>query len=120
MAALISNMVGDTTNGAAAKANRKARGSATASSARRSAVGQRSSVESKFGTRAGNIAKQQAVLRDRGSTPEQRAIATRKITLNTTIRNQNVGNSFSAVNSRANQARLGSEVLNAINNSLGR
>jgi hypothetical protein len=34
MAALISNMVGDTTNGAAAKANRKARGSATASSAR--------------------------------------------------------------------------------------
>jgi hypothetical protein len=120
MATLISSMVGDTTNGAAAKANRKASGSATASSARRSAVGQRSSVESRFGVRAGNIAKQQAVLRDRGSTPEQRAIATRKLTLNTTIRNQNVGNSFSAVNSRANQARLGSEVLNAINNSLGR
>lgn len=36
MATLISNMVGDTTNGALAKANRKAKGSATASSARRS------------------------------------------------------------------------------------
>lgn len=36
MATLISNMVGDTTNGAAAKANRKAKGSATASTARRS------------------------------------------------------------------------------------
>jgi hypothetical protein len=35
MATLISNMVGDTTNGAAAKANRKSKGSARSSSARR-------------------------------------------------------------------------------------
>ena len=58
-------------------------GGGSSGSARRSAVGQRSSVESKFGARAGNIAKQQAVLRDRGSTPEQRAIAQRKIKANT-------------------------------------
>lgn len=82
MATLISNMVGDTTNGAAAKANRKAKGSARASSARRSAVGQRSSVESRFGGLAGNIARNQAILRDRNSTPDQRAAAQRKITLN--------------------------------------
>jgi hypothetical protein len=58
-------------------------GSATASSARRSAVGQRSSVESKFGAFAANVAKQQAVLKDRNSTPDQREAAKRKLVANT-------------------------------------
>jgi hypothetical protein len=62
---------------------KKGGGSATASSARRSAVGQRSSVESKFNQGvAQNIAKQQAVLKNKNSTPEQRAVAQRKIKSN--------------------------------------
>ena len=60
----------------------KGGGGSRGGGAKRSAVGQRSSVESRFGARAGNIAKQQAVLRDRNSTPDQRAAAQRKITLN--------------------------------------
>ena len=52
--------------------------------AKRSAVGQRSSVESRFGAvRVGNITKNQAILRDRNSTPEQRARAKRIINNNT-------------------------------------
>lgn len=85
MATLISNMVGDTTNGAAAKANRKSKGSATASSARRSAVGQRSSVADRFGTRAKAVERFQGVLRDRNSTPEERDAAKRIITSNAAL-----------------------------------
>ena len=50
--------------------------------AKRSAAGQRSSVESRFGAQAGNIAKNQAILKDRNSTPDQRAKAKRLIGLN--------------------------------------
>jgi hypothetical protein len=75
------NSDGITLRGGSGKGG-KARGSATASSARRSAVGQRSSVESKFGALAGNIAKNQAILRNPNSTADQRAAAQRKITLN--------------------------------------
>jgi hypothetical protein len=63
-------------------------GSATASSARRSAVGQRSSVESRFGASAGNIAKNQAILRNPNSTAEERAKATRLITANTRVQRE--------------------------------
>jgi hypothetical protein len=58
-------------------------GGGSSGSARRSAVGQRSSVESKFGAFAANVAKQQAVLRDRSSTPDQREAAKRKLVANT-------------------------------------
>jgi hypothetical protein len=128
MATLISNMVGDTTNGAAAKANRKAKGSATASSARRSAVGQRSSVADRFGASQGaNIAKQQAVLRDRNSTPEQRAIAQRKIMVNTRAVTSSIQRdkgsekvtSRFGLQSRAQQRRSAAQEPSVYGNSLG-
>lgn len=102
-------------------------GSATASSARRSAVGQRSSVESKFGASAGNIAKNQAVLKNPNSTPEQREIAIRKIAANTrtvTLSIQrNVGSeqvtSRFGLQSRAQQARSAAQAPSVYGNSLG-
>ena len=57
--------------------------SSTSTPSARTARSQKSSVESKFlPGQAANIAKSQAVLRDKNSTPEQRAIAVRKITAN--------------------------------------
>jgi hypothetical protein len=50
--------------------------------AKRSAVGQRSSVESKFGASAGNIAKNQAILKNPNSTQQERGKAKRLITVN--------------------------------------
>ena len=102
-------------------------GSATASSARRSAVGQRSSVESKFGARAGNIAKNQAILKNPSSTPEQRAIATRKIMANTRTATgsiqRNVGSdqvtSRFGLQSRAQQARSAAQAPSVYGRSLG-
>ena len=85
MAALACNMTGDTTNGADAKANRKAKGSATASQAKRSAVGQRSSVQERFGTRAKAVERFQGVLRDKNSTPEERDAAKRIIASNAAL-----------------------------------
>lgn len=67
------------------KANRKAKGSATASSAKRSAVGQRSSVESRFGMRAKGVEKAQKVLKDKNSTFEQRQGAKRIISSNAAL-----------------------------------
>lgn len=52
------------------------------SPAKRSAVGQRSSVESRFGAVAGNIAKNQAILRNPNSTQQERDKAKRLITRN--------------------------------------
>ena len=60
-------------------------GGGSSGSARRSAVGQRSSVESKFGASAANIAKNQAILRNPNSTQQERAKATRLITANTRV-----------------------------------
>ena len=102
-------------------------GSATASSAKRSAVGQRSSVESKFGASAGNIAKNQAILKNPNSTPEQRAIATRKIMANTRTATgsiqRNVGSdqvtSRFGLQSRAQQARSAALPPSVYGNSLG-
>ena len=60
-------------------------GSATASSAKRSAVGQRTSVADRFGTRAKAVERFQGVLRDRNSTPEERDAAKRIITSNAAL-----------------------------------
>jgi hypothetical protein len=102
-------------------------GSATASSAKRSAVGQRSSVESKFGASAANIAKNQAILKNPSSTPEQRAIAKRKIMANTRTATgsiqRNVGSdqvtSRFGLQSRAQQARSAALPTSVYGNSLG-
>lgn len=95
--------------------------------AKRSAVGQRTSVESKFGASAGNIAKNQAILKNPSSTPEQRAIATRKITANTRAVTgsiqRNVGSdqvtSRFGLQSRAQQARSAALPPSVYGNSLG-
>ena len=80
-------------------------GGATASSAKRSAVGQRSSVESKFNQAvAQNIAKQQAILKNKNSTPEQRAKAQRLIKSNATSQ---YGSTFKAVGSDKVISRFG-------------
>lgn len=52
------------------------------SPAKRSAVGQRSSVQDRFGAVAGNIAKNQAILRNPNSTQQERDKAKRLITRN--------------------------------------
>ncbi|MCA6508303.1 MAG: hypothetical protein IM586_18160 [Pseudanabaena sp. M172S2SP2A07QC] len=58
---------------------------ASSSSARRSAVGQRSSVESRFGALAGNISKNQAILRNPNSTQQERDKAKRLISRNAAL-----------------------------------
>jgi hypothetical protein len=102
-------------------------GGGSSGSAKRSAVGQRSSVESKFGASAGNIAKNQAILKNPSSTPEQRAIATRKIMANTRTATgsiqRNVGSdqvtSRFGLQSRAQQARSAALPTSVYGNSLG-
>jgi hypothetical protein len=102
-------------------------GGGSSGSAKRSAVGQRSSVESKFGASAGNIAKNQAILKNPNSTPEQRAIATRKIMANTRTATgsiqRNVGSdqvtSRFGLQSRAQQARSAALPTSVYGNSLG-
>ena len=102
-------------------------GGGSSGSAKRSAVGQRSSVESKFGASAGNIAKNQAILKNPSSTPEQRAIATRKIMANTRTATgsiqRNVGSdqvtSRFGLQSRAQQARSAALPPSVYGNSLG-
>jgi hypothetical protein len=102
-------------------------GGGSSGSAKRSAVGQRSSVESKFGASAGNIAKNQAILKNPNSTPEQRAIATRKIMANTRTATgsiqRNVGSdqvtSRFGLQSRAQQARSAAQAPSVYGNSLG-
>lgn len=102
-------------------------GSATASSARRSAVGQRSSVESKFGASAANIAKNQAILKNPSSTPEQRAIAVRKITANSSAVTGAIHRDKGSdqvtfrlgLQSRAQQARSAALPPSVYGNSLG-
>jgi hypothetical protein len=102
-------------------------GGGSSGSAKRSAVGQRSSVESKFGASAGNIAKNQAILKNPNSTPEQRAIATRKIMANTRTATgsiqRNVGSdqvtSRFGLQSRAQQARSAALPPSVYGNSLG-
>ena len=63
----------------------KSGGSATASQAKRSAVGQRSSVQERFGTRAKAVERFQGVLRDKNSTPEERDAAKRIIASNAAL-----------------------------------
>ena len=90
-------------------------------------MGQRSSVESKFGASAANIAKNQAILKNPSSTPEQRAIATRKIMANTRTATgsiqRNVGSdqvtSRFGLQSRAQQARSAALPTSVYGNSLG-
>jgi hypothetical protein len=99
------NSDGITLRGGSGKGG-KSSGSATASSAKRSAVGQRSSVADRFGAQAGNIAKNQAILRDPNSTREQRAIAQRKITGNV-----RAGRSQAASQAQGRQSSTGFERL---------
>ena len=102
-------------------------GGGSSGSAKRSAVGQRSSVESKFGASAANIAKNQAILKNPSSTPEQRAIAKRKIMANTRTATgsiqRNVGSdqvtSRFGLQSRAQQARSAAQAPSVYGNSLG-
>jgi hypothetical protein len=102
-------------------------GGGSSGSARRSAVGQRSSVESKFGASAGNIAKNQAILKNPNSTPEQRAIAVRKITANSSavtgaIQRDKGSDQVTfrlGLQSRAQQARSAALPPSVYGNSLG-
>lgn len=60
-------------------------GGGSSGSAKRSAVGQRSSVESRFGALAGNISKNQAILRNPNSTQQERDKAKRLISRNAAL-----------------------------------
>jgi hypothetical protein len=79
-------------------------GGGSSGSAKRSAVGQRSSLESRFGARAGNVAKQQAVLRNPNSTQAQRDVAKRLLQRNTA--NATTGSALLGVSAQERAANL--------------